>query len=164
MKTYTLSVALFKELEEITSSIDYLQENFPGLLHTGLIETYTDSLHPEMDGEELKRRIKLDIILQFNNYFLNEDNNWCSDVYNLDADNWQLKLCKDFSLELGEKGINLSSNAFDFAIREGLLVETNFILLTSVEIKFIKEALATYGEAIHKSDLYFNIMKKFSNE
>ena len=143
MANYTLNIKTFIELDEVVSTIDYLNENFSGLLGINLSDYL--ARNNKIAEYELQRS-KMALILAFNSFFMNKKNthNSFSTVYNSDKDDGtaQRILCSKFLLEkeyLEENNIDI-----EFCLKNELLISVNPIYLDSKQVDFIILALDNF--------------------
>ena len=160
MANYTLNIKTFIELDEVVSTIGYLNENFSGLLGINLSDYL--ARNNKIAEYELQRS-KMALILAFNSFFTKKENtnNSFSVVYNSNKDDGtaQRILCSKFLLEkeyLEENNIDI-----DFCLKNELLVSINPIYLKQDELDFIVQTLKSIRlvSEVSKVNLIDNILK-----
>lgn len=143
MKNYTLSVELFKMLEEFSTSYDLLTETFTDLINVNAFMSQQGNY---------EQKSKLDILLSFKEVCdTNSRDNAIASIYNesnkKDNSDLELLLTKYLSVS-GDFFKNRDINIKE-ALRFGFIVEVNLIHLTTSEISEILRCLNNQDVILH---------------
>lgn len=160
MKTYTLSLDTFNSQDELTETIRFLKDQYPTLLE-GRVQEYVESTgkrHSNSDQGLARNRFA--IIMAFDElYNENVSPRIIRTIYESGCGEREALLAQTYTTN--KEYLDSKSVDIEAGVKNGLLVEVNYISFTEQEVNYIRKNLNNIADPLNVK-IYGSIIEKLN--